>query len=124
VTIARKRSPLATVAKGVAVVAASAAFALSNTPVATAETGWIYVTGGKARWNSLDRLVVCDTAIDGNRVRAQLTSYPGNTVYFSGWAPSLQNDPDGCGDSEGHPTSIQYFRVCAENIGCSAWYHR
>jgi hypothetical protein len=109
---------MATVAKGVAIVAASAALALSNTPVASAQTGWIYVTGGQARWNSLDRLEYCDTKVDGNRVRVQLRQYAGATVYYSGWAPS-----QGC-NTEGHPTYISQFRVCAENVGCSAWYNR
>ncbi|HEY0168638.1 MAG TPA: hypothetical protein VGB75_16455 [Jatrophihabitans sp.] len=115
---ALKRSPLATVVKGAAVVAASAVLAFSNTTPALGETGWIYVHGGKARWDSLNRLQYCDTLVDGNRVRVQLAAYVGATVYYSGWAPS-----GGC-YTEGHPTSIQVFRVCAENNGCSAWYHR
>jgi hypothetical protein len=114
-----KISPsLSSVAKGAAVVAASTAIALFNAPASTAQTGWIYVHGGQARWDSLDRLEYCDTLVDGNRVRVQLRAYAGGTVYYSGWAPS-----QGC-NTEGHPTSITQFRVCAENNGCSAWYNR
>jgi hypothetical protein len=113
-----QRPSVSTALKGAAVAAASVVLAFSNAPASSAETGWIYVQGGKARWDSLNRLQYCDTAVDGNRVRVQLTAYIGGTVYFSGWAPSQS-----C-NTEGHPTSIQYFRVCAENIGCSAWYHR
>ncbi len=113
-----KRSSLSTVAKGAAVAAAALTVVVGNPMAASAQTGWIYVTGGQARWNSIDRLEYCDTRVDGNRVRVQLSAYVGGTVYFSGWAPS-----QGC-NTEGHPTSIQVFRVCAENVGCSAWYHR
>lgn len=116
--LSQKRSPLATVAKGAAVAAASAVLVLSNTPVASAQTGWIYVHGGKARWDAIDRLEYCDTLVDGNRVRVQLRQYAGATVYYSGWAPS-----QGC-HLEGHPTWISQFRVCAENHGCSSWYNR
>jgi hypothetical protein len=97
-----KRSSLSTVAKGAAVAAAALTVVVGNPMAASAQTGWIYVTGGQARWNSIDRLEYCDTRVDGNRVRVQ---------------------SQGC-NTEGHPTSIQVFRVCAENVGCSAWYHR
>lgn len=112
-----KRSPLTIAAKGVAVVAASAALAFANTTPASAHGGhWIYVTGGKAMFSG-SWIDVCDTAVDGNRVRAHLMSNTG-TIYFTGWAPS-----QGC-TSEGHPTSITQYRVCAENIGCSSWHNR
>lgn len=77
---------------------------------------WIYVTGGKAMFSG-SFITVCDTAVDGNQVRAHLMSNTG-VVYYTGWAPS-----QGC-TQEGHPSSITQFRVCAENHGCSAWHNR
>ena len=113
-----KRPSVASVAKGAAVVAASLALAFSNSPASSAETGWIYVQGGKARWDSLNRLQYCHTGVDRQRVPGQPSAYVGGTVYLSGWAPSHSCNP------EGPPTSIHVFRVRPENIGCSAWYHR
>jgi len=99
-------------------VAAAAALAMAGGALpAQAHSGhWIYVTGGQAKFDGT-WLTVCDTAVDGNRVRAHLRSNTGN-IYYSGWAPSQS-----C-NTEGHPTSIVQFRVCAENHGCSAWHDR
>jgi hypothetical protein len=109
---------MAAVAKGAAVVAAGAALAFANTTPASAHGGhWIYVTGGQATWNG-SFVQVCDTAMDGNRVRVQLRQFEGATVYFTGWAPSQGRH------SEGHPSWISQYRVCAENIGCSSWHAR
>lgn len=98
-------------------VAVTALVALAGGVSASADSGhWIYVTGGKAKFDG-SFITVCDTAVDGNRVRAHLQSNTGN-VYYTGWAPS-----QGC-TQEGHPSSITHFRVCAENVGCSAWHNR
>lgn len=100
------------------VVGAGAAVAvLGMVPTASADSGhYIYVSGGRAKFDGTF-ITVCDTAVDGNRVRAQLKSNT-SQIYYTGWAPS-----QGC-ISEGHPTSILQFRVCAENVGCSAWHDR
>ncbi|HEX8082071.1 MAG TPA: hypothetical protein VF557_17805 [Jatrophihabitans sp.] len=124
--VSQKRTPLATVAKGVAVVAASFVLAFSHAPIASAQTGWIIVGGtsggiaGEARWNANDWLEVCDRAVDGNGVRAHVAPYLGSTnVSITPWAPSR-----GCIDPRWYSQTWQVFRVCAENIGCSGWYHR
>ena len=115
--IPQSKSPLANVVKGAAALAAGVTLAIANPTSASADSGhWIYVTGGKAMFSG-SNITVCDTAVDGNRVRAQLMSNT-STIYFTGWAPS-----QGC-ITEGHPTSIVQFRVCTENIGCSAWHNR
>ncbi|CAA9240884.1 MAG: hypothetical protein AVDCRST_MAG41-1404 [uncultured Corynebacteriales bacterium] len=91
--------------------------ALGVVPSVSADSGhYIYVTGGKAKFDG-SWITVCDTAVDGNRVRAHLYRNDGQ-VFYTGWAPSQS-----C-TTEGHPTSILRFRVCAENNGCSAWHDR
>jgi len=104
-------------------VAAAVALAVVGAGVpAQAHSGhYIYVYGGgyergKAKFDG-GWLTVCDTRVDGKRVRAHLKSYTGN-IYYSGWAPS-----QAC-TTEGHPTSIVQFRVCAESYGCSSWHNR
>lgn len=125
--ISQKRSPLTTVAKGAAVVAAGAALAFANTTPAAAHGGhWVYLYAsggfmvGSGQWTN-DTITYCDKRVDGNRVRLQLLQYDGS-VSYSGWAPSLNNSPDGCNYERGR-TGYQ-FRVCAENVGCTSWHNR
>jgi len=77
-------------------------------------------SGGKACMNR-DRFWWCDTAVDGNKVRARYVledlSEPG--VAHTAWAPSK-----GC-ISVGYPTAglVQKWQVCTENEGCSDWFY-
>jgi hypothetical protein len=85
---------------------------------AQADSGWIYVTGGKAMSNSDDVVTVCDTSLDGNRVRANFWEPLSGDVYASGWAPS-----GGCWSE--WASDAYDLRVCVEGSGgCSAWHDR
>lgn len=68
-------------------------------------------------YNSHASIQACDMEGDGNGVRAHWRDSAGN-ITAGDWDTN-GNDP-GCA-SDSLPSSAVEFRICENNVGCSAW---